>query len=80
MSEIAMSRCWIGESCNGVGSIAFLRGICYIQIAVFHFATPISSVFTDRVVGIDTLFMVEKDMPTTLSESRCKENCPYGHE
>jgi hypothetical protein len=36
---------------------------------VFHFVTPNSSIFAAMIVGIDMLFMFEKDMPATLPES-----------
>jgi hypothetical protein len=56
------------------GCIAFLRGICCIQTLVFLFVAPNSSGFAARIVGIDMLFMFEKEMPTTLTESPCENN------
>jgi hypothetical protein len=56
------------------GCIAFLSAICCIQMSVFHFVKPNTSVFAARIVGIDMLFMFEKDMPTTLTESPCENN------
>jgi hypothetical protein len=43
-------------------------------MSLVHFVTPNSSVFVARIVGIDMLFMFEKDMPTTMTESPCENN------